>query len=221
MDLGTVPGKVLSLLKWSLFLLALPLLGAVAGYRGALYVYKHAQSENQMRPIRAIEGGYVDGDLIEVLFNETFPSGGVDKHDAIGALYRRLASQPISPGKAREMLGLKMLDNPDLAYHHLVGVACLDVDIPGFGKRGDIIWIIWGTRPSFEHGNFSGNRLHFRRYRIVNAYWVNARTGAVQSIFPPELVRKQLQGPLPWRKTRRLTLRPERRRDTNGRFNAP
>ena len=197
MHLGIVYGKLLSVLKWTLFLLVLPLLGAVAGYGAALYGYKQSPSDVQMRPIRAIEGGYVDGDLIEVLFNETFPSAGVDKRGAISELCRRLASQPITPGKACEILGMKMLENPALDWHHLVGVVRLDVDIPGFGKRGDIIWVIWGTRPPFDHGNFSGNRLHFRRYCIVNAYWVNARTGAVRSIFPPELIRKQLQGLVP------------------------
>lgn len=180
---------------WFFILLLPTAMGSLAGYCGALYVYNRSYSDwNNARIIRAVDGGYIDGDLMEVLYYETFHKKFVADNETMESLFRQLISQPVPPYVACEKIGQKY---PAGGEPYFAGVACLGIDIEGFGKKGDIIWVIWSLVPSAELGSGPFYRPFFRDNRIVNAYWVNARTGAVRSIFPPEVVRKQLQGPLP------------------------
>jgi len=137
-------------------------------------------------------------DLMEVFYYETFLRQFVADNETMERLFRQLISQAVPPYVACERIRRKY---PAAGDPYFAGVACLGMDIQGFGKKGDIVWIIWSLVPTTELGSGPVYRPLFRDNRIVNAYWVNARTGAVRSIFSPEVVRKQLQGPIPGRKS--------------------
>jgi len=181
-------------LTWKSFVVnvAVFIIGLTIGMVALIFYLssKKHLGHRDVQVIRAAEGGYIDGDLIEVLYYATV------KGNEIRLVCDELASQPVSPIHA--VIRLKHNEELPGVQFCVAGVVRLGIDVEGFGRSGDYVWIIWALTSELMF-KYSDPEWHppVRPDRIINAYWVNARTGAVRSIFPPEVIRKQLQGPPP------------------------